>query len=366
MTKEINHTSQITHPQYDVIIKPVTTASHFAFPPNFAFCFMNQTIRIQKLIAFFSVVLFIGKLWAWNLTHSVAILTDALESTVNVIAGFIGLFSVSLAARPRDMNHPYGHGKAEFVSAALEGALILIAGLMIIYQVIYVFFHPVPLQKLDLGMLLTGITGVLNFGFGVFALRIARRNYSIAVEAAATHLKSDAYSTFAIVAGLLIVRFTGLQWIDQLLAFIFGIVIIITGYRVLRKSLSGIMDEADETLLNEVLGTLNTARRPAWIDLHNLRAIQYGEVLHIDAHLTLPWYFSVEEAGAEIRAMENSVSNRFNRKVECFIHTDASDRAACPVCGTTACTDKEHLSSGAPWTLQHSMTDRVHELPAGI
>lgn len=327
---------------------------------------MNQTIRIQKLIAIFSVVLFVGKLWAWYLTHSVAILTDALESTVNVITGFIGLFSVSLAARPRDMNHPYGHGKAEFVSAAVEGALILIAGLMIIYQVIYVYFHPVPLQKLDTGMLLTGITGVLNFGFGVFALRIARRNHSIAVEAAATHLKSDAYSTFAIVAGLLIVRFTGLQWIDQLLALIFGAVIIITGYRVLRKSLSGIMDEADEALLNEVLDTLNRERRPCWLDLHNLRAIQYGDVLHIDAHLTLPWYFTVEAAGAEIRAMEGSVSRKFKRTVECFIHVDASDRTQCPACGDTGCTDAAHLPAGTPWTLEHIMTDREHDLPRPV
>ncbi|HTN17854.1 MAG TPA: cation diffusion facilitator family transporter [Chitinophagaceae bacterium] len=325
---------------------------------------MNQTIRIQRLIAIFSVVLFVGKLWAWYLTHSVAILTDALESTVNVITGFIGLFSVSLAARPRDMNHPYGHGKAEFVSAAVEGALILIAGLMIIYQVIYVYFHPVPLHSLDTGMLLTGITGVLNFGFGVFALRIARRNHSIAVEAAATHLKSDAYSTFAIVAGLLIVRLTGLQWIDQLLALVFGVVIIVTGYRVLRKSLSGIMDEADEALLNEVLDTLNQERRPSWLDLHNLRAIQYGDVLHIDAHLTLPWYFTVEAAGAETRAMEASVSRKFKRKVECFIHVDASDRQNCSVCGAATCTDTMHLSATPSWTLEHIMTDRVHELPA--
>src|SRR4051812_1083462 len=111
-----------------------------------------MTIRIQRYIAVLSVVLFLGKILAWYLTHSVSILTDALESTVNVIAGFIGLYSVILAAKPRDLNHPYGHGKAEFVSSAVEGALIFIAGLMIIYTAIDQLIEPKPIHKLDIGI----------------------------------------------------------------------------------------------------------------------------------------------------------------------------------------------------------------------
>lgn len=320
---------------------------------------MKSAIRIQRLIAIFSVILFAGKLWAWYLTHSVAILTDALESTVNVITGFIGLYSVSLAARPRDKNHPYGHGKAEYISAAVEGALILIAGLMIIYQVIYVYFHPIPLNRLDAGIIITAITGVLNLLFGVYALKVAKEKHSMTVEAAATHLKSDAYSTFAIVIGLVILHFTGLQWIDQLIALVFGIVIMVTGYKVLRKSLGGIMDEVDEKLLKDVLKVLNKNRSAYWIDLHNMRSIQYGDVLHIDAHLTLPWYFTVEEAGAEVSKLEEMVRNEFQGKVECFIHIDASAKVACAVCNNFACTDRTHLQRApSDWTLENVMNDQ--------
>ncbi len=320
---------------------------------------MKSAIRIQRLIAIFSVILFAGKLWAWYLTHSVAILTDALESTVNVITGFIGLYSVSLAARPRDKNHPYGHGKAEYISAAVEGALILIAGLMIVYQVIYVYFHPIPLNRLDAGIIITAITGVLNLLFGVYALKVAKEKHSMTVEAAATHLKSDAYSTFAIVIGLVILHFTGLQWIDQLIALVFGIVIMVTGYKVLRKSLGGIMDEVDEKLLKDVLKVLNKNRSAYWIDLHNMRSIQYGDVLHIDAHLTLPWYFTVEEAGTEVSKLEEMVRNEFQGKVECFIHIDANAKVVCAVCNNFACTDRTHLQRApSDWTLENVMNDQ--------
>lgn len=325
---------------------------------------MKSAIRIQKYIALFSVLLFVGKLWAWYLTHSVAILTDALESTVNVITGFIGWYSISLAAKPRDANHPYGHGKAEFISAAVEGALIALAGLMIIYQVIYTFFHPVPLSKLDVGIIITLITGVLNYLFGWYALRVARQHKSMTVEAAATHLKSDAYSTFAIVAGLIVLHFTGWAWIDQLIAACFGLVIIVTGYKVLRKSLAGIMDEADEKLLMEVVAILDQKRNAFWIDLHNMRAIQYGSVLHIDAHLTLPLYFNVAQAEKEIHSLETIVAVEFGGKVECFIHIDACKDFSCNICTVTDCHVRKHpLIDKLDWDFENVLTNRQHGKP---
>lgn len=325
---------------------------------------MKSAIRIQKYIALFSVLLFAGKLWAWYLTHSVAILTDALESTVNVITGFIGWYSISLAAKPRDANHPYGHGKAEFISAAVEGALIALAGLMILYQVVYTFFHPVALNKLDVGIIITLITGVLNFLFGWYALRVARQQRSMTVEAAATHLKSDAYSTFAIVAGLILLHFTGWAWMDQLIAAIFGLVIIVTGYKVLRKSLAGIMDEANEQLLKDVLNILNEKRSAEWIDLHNMRTIQYGQVLHIDTHLTLPWYYNVLQAEKEIHQLENMINNEFKGKVECFIHIDACKDFSCSICTMAQCAERKHiLTNKLAWNFENVLTNRQHGKP---
>jgi cation diffusion facilitator family transporter len=126
----------------------------------------HQNLNLQKWVAAISVLLLIAKFIAYYLTNSVSILTDALESIVNVAAGFIGLYSLYVSAMPRDVNHPYGHGKAEFISAAVEGTLITSAGAIIIYKAVRSFITPVELQKLDYGMYLVGATAIINFAIG--------------------------------------------------------------------------------------------------------------------------------------------------------------------------------------------------------
>ena len=219
-----------------------------------------KAIKIQRYIALLSIVLFVGKIWAWYITHSVTILTDALESTVNVIAGLIGLYSIILASKPRDLNHPYGHGKAQFVSSAIEGALIFIAGLMIVYEAIDQLLEPKPLHQLDIGIVVVGITGALNYFAGVYAVRQGKMQKSLIVESAGKHLKTDAYSTLAIVIGLILLILTGWQWLDSAVALAFSVVILVTGYKVIRRSMSGIMDESDVKLLQEVIDLLQDNR----------------------------------------------------------------------------------------------------------
>ena len=164
----------------------------------------------------------IAKFIAYYLTHSVSILTDALESIVNVVAGFIGLYSLYVSAKPRDIDHPYGHGKAEFISAAVEGTLILSAGLLIIYNGIKSFIVPSTIQELDLGIYLVAGTAVINWLLGAISLRQGKRNNSLALLASGKHLQSDTYSTVAIIAGLLLINFTGFQWIDGVVAIAFS------------------------------------------------------------------------------------------------------------------------------------------------
>ncbi len=322
---------------------------------------MNVSIRIQRNIAILSVVLFFCKITAWYLTHSVTILTDALESTVNVIAGFIGLYSVVLAAKPRDMNHPYGHGKAEFVSSAIEGSLISIAGFMIIYEAIQQLLEPHPLHELDLGILITGVAGLLNYFIGVYAVKAGKKNRSLVVESAGKHLKSDAYSTFAMILGLSLLLFTGWQWLDSVVALIFSGVIIITGYKLVRRSLAGIMDEADELLLEQVINVLQENRQPQWIDLHNLRVIQYGDVMHIDAHMTLPWYYQVLDAEREIHALEDLVKEKFGNRVEMFIHIDACMPYSCKLCALQDCQVRQTpFVRQITWDSHNVRTDAKH------
>jgi cation diffusion facilitator family transporter len=308
-------------------------------------------------------VLFLTKIIAYQLTHSLAILTDALESIVNVIAGFIGLFSLYVVAKPRDVDHPYGHGKAEFVSAAIEGGLIVAAGIMIVYETILNYLQESPLQKLDTGLLLIGITAVINFIAGTICRKIGKRNHSLALQASGRHLQVDTYSTLGIIAGLIIILLTGLYWLDKLIALGMGLLVIYNGYKIIRASLAGIMDEADMKLLNQFITVLNENRRPNWIDLHNLRVIKYGALLHVDCHLTVPWYLNVHEAHLEIDALAALIKKEFGDSIELFVHTDGCLPFSCTICTKNDCPVRQQpMKARLEWTLQDIISNRKHQL----
>jgi cation diffusion facilitator family transporter len=321
----------------------------------------KDNIRVQQWVVAVALLLFSLKLIAYFLTESVAILTDALESIVNVIAGFIGLYSLTVAAKPRDVDHPYGHGKAEFLSAAVEGALVLMAGLIIIYEAVYNLIFPHAIQKLDKGIYLVGITALINFVVGAVCLSRGRRNQSMALVASGRHLQSDTYSTAGIIMGLLIILWTKLKWMDSAVSLLFAGIIIFTGYRILRSSIAGIMDEADMQLLNKMIAYLNRNRRPNWIDLHNLRVIKYGRLLHIDCHLTVPWYLTVLEAHAEIDALTSLIRNEFGEDLEFFVHSDACMEFSCPICIKEDCRVRQHpLVERVVWRLDNVVPNRKH------
>src|SRR4029079_9078653 len=218
-------------------------------------------VKLQRWIAIASSTLLIAKFTAYYLTHSVSILTDALESIVNVIAGFIGLYSLYVASKPRDIDHPYGHGKAECVSAAVEGTLVLSAGLLIIYNAAKNLIYPVEIRKLDLGIYLVAGTAVVNWILGAISLRQGKRNNSLALQASGKHLQTDTYSTAAIIAGLVLISVTHKTWIDGVVAIGFGFFIIYTGYQIIRTSLAGIMDEADMVLLEKMVDITEKNRK---------------------------------------------------------------------------------------------------------
>jgi cation diffusion facilitator family transporter len=321
----------------------------------------RQNLRVQKWVVTVAVVLFIIKMIAWILTHSVAILTDALESTVNVIAGFIGLYSLYVAAKPRDEDHPYGHGKAEFLSAAVEGTLISIAGLVIIYESIENFIHPQPLRQLDYGIILVAITATINFIVGMIAVKKGKKNNSLALVASGKHLQSDTWSTVGLIIGLVLILATGKVWIDGVVALLFAVFILYTGYHILRSSVAGIMDEVDKELLQKMLAVLNANRRENWIDLHNLRIIKYGGTLHIDCHLTIPWYLNVVEAHKEVEELASLIKKEFGDAIELFVHTDPCLDFSCPICTKDNCQVRKHpFQKRVEWTLKDIMTDKKH------
>ncbi|MTI86420.1 MAG: cation transporter [Balneolaceae bacterium] len=322
----------------------------------------KQNIRVQKYIVGVALLLFVLKMIAWYLTQSVAILTDGLESIVNVVSGFIGLYSLRFSSKPRDSNHPYGHGKIEFISAGIEGTLITLAGLWIIIEAIGSFINPKPLQSLDAGIILVAVSGGINFLFGTWAYKTGTKNNSLALQASGRHLQTDTYTTLGIVAGLILIRFTGVLWIDGAVAFIFALFIMHMGFRILREAVAGIMDESDEQLLAEMVATLQANREPNWIDLHNLRIIKYGRILHVDCHLTVPWYLNVKEAHNEVKKLEQQIARKFGKRIELFVHTDYCLEFSCPLCTVKDCRVRKHpFAKKKTWTVQNVSPNEKHQ-----
>jgi cation diffusion facilitator family transporter len=323
----------------------------------------RKNIQVQKWVAILSVVLLAVKVTAYYITNSVAILTDALEGIVNIVAGLIGLYSLYLSAKPRDEDHPYGHGKAEFISAALEGTMILVAGFVICYQAIKNLIWPDTLHQLDVGMILICITAIVNYIMGAVCVRIGKQNNSPALLSSGKHLQSDTYTTVGIVVGLVFVYLTNIPWLDSLIAILFAVIIVVTGYKILRSSLAGIMDETDHELLKKMVSLLNHNRRENWIDLHNVRIIKYGNVLHLDGHLTVPWYLNVDEAHLEIDEFITLLRNRFGDTTEFFIHTDGCRDFQCRLCNKQDCRVRKHgFEKKLEWTVENISSNKKHHL----
>jgi len=321
----------------------------------------QQNFRVQKWITGLSVVLFAAKLAAYYLTHSLAILSDALESIVNVLAGFIGLYSLYIVTKPRDEDHPYGHGKAEFVSAAAEGGLIVSAGILIAYEAVVNIIHSQPLQKLDTGLVLVAATGAINYIAGYFCVKTGKKNKSLALQASGKHLQIDTYSTLAIIIGVGVIALTKWHWLDHLIALLMSVIVMYNGYKIIRKSLAGIMDEADMGLLDNMIALLNANRQLNWIDIHNLRVIKYGSLLHIDCHVTLPWYLNLREAHVELDELGDLIKREFGDTMEMFVHTDGCAPDGCAICLKTDCPVRQHpFETKIDWTMQNVITNKRH------
>ena len=324
----------------------------------------RENYSFQKVIIVVAILLFIMKILAWYITNSVAILTDALESIVNILTAFIGLYSLYLSALPKDNNHPYGHGKAEFISAGIEGAFISVTGLIIIYEAINNLKHPHVLGQLDYGICLIAATSVINYAVGYYAVKKGKKNNSLALIASGKHLESDTYSTIGIVIGLILIYFTKLVWLDSVVALVYAMIIIITGYKIIRSSVAGIMDETDKLLLDDVVKYLNNARQPNWIDLHNLRIIKYGAILHLDCHLTVPWYLTVQEAHAEVKLLEDTVKEKYGASVEMFVHLDGCEEFSCQLCTKSDCNVRRHpFIKRVEWDVENISKNVKHNLP---
>ena len=319
--------------------------------------------RLGLLSLVVSVGLLAIKFYAYHLTHSQAVLTDALESIINVFTSGFAFYSLYLAELPKDENHPYGHGKIEYLSVGFEGALIVMAGAYILYSATLGLMHPHPVGRADWGVLLMAITAAVNLGVGLMLVRSGKRLKSVALVGDGQHLYIDALTSIVSAVALVLVAATGIVRFDAGAALLLGGFILVNGGRMLRRSVSGLMDETDTAIVAEVIVELQAQRRAPWIDVHNLRVQRYGANLHIDCHMQMPYYFTLEQVHTQLHDIEELIRARFVVEVEMFVHADPCTFAACSLCLMPDCPVRQHpFRHAIIWDLRNAVRNERHRL----
>ncbi len=294
-------------------------------------------LRAALLSLVVSVALLVVKYIAYLATDSAAILSDALESIVNVVAALFAAAGLRFATRPADRNHPYGHGKMEYFSAVFEGGLIAFAAVVIIAYAVRDFVRGPDVSELELGLLLTTGAGLVNALLGWHLLRVGRRQRSIALIADGKHVLSDFQTSVGVIVGLALVQLTGRAWFDPLAALLVGANLARTGFRLVREAAGGLLDEEDPRLLARLVRALEEARFPGIIRIHRLRAIRSGRETYADAHVIVPEYWSVERAHDEVNELERRVLALPGIEGDIIFHVDPCLRAYCAVCDVPDC-----------------------------
>jgi cation diffusion facilitator family transporter len=277
------------------------------------------------------------KFLGYWITGSSAILSDALESIINVVASGFGLGSVVFSAKPADESHPYGHGKIEFFSAGFEGALIIAAAVGIFYEGLKQILHPQSLPHLEQGLFFLVVAGLGNLALGVILLRVGKRTKSIVLEADGRHLLTDVYTSAAVLGGVAIVYFTGWYRFDGAVACFAGLNIVYWGSKLVRQAFGGLMHASDPQLLDEICDVLASHKKDMWIDVHRLRAWRSGRRVHIDFHLVLPRDIPLEAAHLEVKELETVLGKSFGGWADVLIHLDPCVDPECPVCSQSLC-----------------------------
>lgn len=268
----------------------------------------GSTERLERRAAVIAVVVgaaLMGvKLVAWRLTGSSAVFSDAAESMVNVVASLFAFWAVWNAHRPADRTHPYGHGRFEFVSSSVEGALIAAAAVSIVWQSIGSIARPtLDMQRLDAGMALIGATIVANGAVGAWLVWLGKRTGSVALGTDGKHLLTDAITSLAAIGALLAVHATGWKWVDPVVAMGMAAVILAVGYRMVRRSMGELVDEQDPDDYRKVSGILDShlqgkpgAREPLIRGWHKLRTRHLGRHHWVDFHVQVPGDMDVRRA----------------------------------------------------------------------
>ncbi len=324
----------------------------------------NELFYIR--ISFFISLILCGvKFFAWYITDLLVILSDALESIINVIGAAFAWYSIYLSGKPRDKEHPYGHGKIEFFSIGFEGAMILLAGILILFEAVHLLIQPEAAHQAGISFWLMTGTGIANLLLGYLLVAKGKKFNSVTLQGNGKHIMSDSYTSIGVVVAIGLIYFTKINWIDPVASIIAGSVIVVTGFKLLRKSVRGLMDEADPKIVQEIIDVLKKNRKDTWIDVHNLRVQRYGNYYHVDCHVTLPFYYSLTQVHDIITEMDQDLNAQFEGgSIEFFIHTDPCMDYSCAHCQLSDCKERKHaFAELIEWNEENLLPNKRHAFP---
>jgi cation diffusion facilitator family transporter len=317
--------------------------------------------RLVLLSFVLSVAIMAAKFYVYFLSGSTTLLTDALESIINVVAASFAYYSIYLASLPKDLNHPYGHGKIEFFASGLEGVLILLASAYIFLHASQHLYASPALSSLDLGMAVSFVSAAINGLLGYYLVQKGRSSHSPALIADGKHLRLDAYNGILVVVALAITYFTNWFWVDSVASFLFAAFMCWQGIHLIRESVAALMDETNPALFEKVTNWVVSNKKAEWIDLHNLRVQQYGGDLHIDCHLTLPRYWDLSRTHEEIHEFEEMLGKLQETHVEIFVHADPCLDECCNHCTLADCAiRKSAFSKTIEWNKMNLALNQKH------
>lgn len=316
----------------------------------------RSRIRLALLSIFAGLCILALKYVAYYISGSTALLSDAIESVVNVIAAVFALGAVLFSDRPADKEHPYGHGKIEHFSAAFEGGLISLAAVLIAWEAIHTLLTGVKVQNLSQGLALNFFAGLLNGVLGLVMIRKGRKHRSKALEADGHHILSDFWSTLGLAAGLLVVKFTGLTWLDPVLALGVAAMLAWTGFKLVASSSQALLDMEDPELLEKILEIINRIRPVDLIAVHDLKTLRSGRHTHVDIHLVIPEFYSVAQGHELVERIGEQIIQEAKLQGEFNTHLDPCQRAWCPQCAVEPCPIRRHPhENNVPLTVEEAV-----------
>lgn len=278
--------------------------------------------RAARISVAVGVVILVLKVGAWLASGSTAVLSDAVESVVHVLATIVMLTTLQISQQPPDRDHPYGHGKAGSFSVGLEGGLVALSGALVLLAVIERVVAGHSITNLTYGLIGTVVAAAVNLALGLYLVRVGRSHESDILVADGQHVLADVWTSAGVLLGLVLVKLTGMLWIDWVVAVVVGVHLLFVGGGLLRSGVGALMDRVDENDYGRVVEAVNEIREDEWIDMHDLRLRRVGDLVHVDFHLVVPGEWSIRRGHDVSEQIERAVLKALGAGGSVLVHLD--------------------------------------------